>query len=276
MPYIPHFLSPSGVGSYDLRGGRPWLFEQLGLDLATIACAAAALIFGLLLSLQVGKRAAPALGTGGLVVAPQGGRAALDPFRAGAGLTLALAFWQILGVLPQSFTFREWTFRGLNAPSLDRYLLTLLPLSLLLAFWAVRGVRLAIPAAWTLAIVMAVFSIVGTRDFLTFHQNVWNLARQVTEQEGVPLTMLDAGAAWDGYHLYEYSIANDIHTSAPLPWWLGLFAPANTAEYIIAGAPRDDFSDLYAPIRRIEYSTWLNPEPTYLYLLRRKDVPGPP
>lgn len=276
MPYIPHFLSPSGVGSYDLRGGRPWLFGQLGLDLATIACAAAALLFGLLLCLQVGQRGAPALGAGGLIVTPRAGRAAPDPFRAGAVLTLALAFWQLLGVLPQSFTFREWTFRGLNAPSLDRYLLTLLPLSLLLAFWAVRGVRLAIPVAWTLAVAMAVFSIVGTRDFLTFHQNVWNLARQVTEQEGVPLTMLDAGAAWDGYHLYEYSIANDIHTSAPLPWWLGLFAPANTAEYIIAGAPRDDFSDRYAPIRRIEYSTWLNPEPTYLYLLRRKDVPGPP
>lgn len=276
MPYIPHFLSPSGVGSYDLRGGRPWLYGQLGLDLATIACAAAALLFGLLLCLQVGQRGAPALGAGGLIVAPRASRAAPDPFRAGAGLTLAMAFWQLLGVLPQSFTFREWTFRGLNAPSLDRYLLTLLPLSLLLAFWAARGVRLAIPAAWILAVGLAVFSIVGTRDFLTFHQNVWNLARQVTEQEGVPLTMLDAGAAWDGYHLYEYSIANDIHTTAPLPWWLGLFAPANTAEYIIAGAPRDDFSDLYAPIRRIEYSTWLNPEPTYLYLLRRKDVPGPP
>lgn len=276
MPYVPHFLAPSGVGSYDLRGGRPWLIGQSGMDLATIACAGAALLFGLLLCLRLGGRGTPPLGTGGLIVAPTKNPTARDPYRAGAGLTLAIAAWQILGVLPQSFTFREWTFRGLNAPSLDRYLLTLLPLALILAFWAICGLRVAIPAAWILTAAMAVFSIVGTRDFLTFHRAVWTFARQVTVEEGVPLTMLDAGAAWDGYHLYEYSIANDIHTTAPLPWWLGLFAPADTAEYIIAGAPRDDFSDLYAPIRRIEYSTWLNPEPTYLYLLRRKDVPGPP
>lgn len=163
----------------------------------------------------------------------------------------------------------------MNAPSLDRYLLTLLPLALLLTLWALRGVRVAVPAAWVLVVGMAIFSIAGTRDFLTFHTEVWKLARETTAQ-GVPLTQLDAGAAWDGYHLYDYSIENDIHTSAPLPWWIGLFAPADTCEYIISGAPRDDFSDLYSPVKRVEYSTWLNPEPTYLYLLRRNDVPGPP
>lgn len=277
MPYIPHYLSPSGVGSYDLRGGRPFLFGQLGFDIATIMCVAGALLFGLILCLQIGKRSLPQTENARLIFADRsaGGRASLDPYRAGAGLTLALAFWQILGVLPQSFTFRDWTFRGYNAPSLDRYLLTLLPLALLLTLWALRGVRVAIPVAWVLAAGMAVFSIVGTRDFLTFHTAVWDLARTTTAQ-GVALTQLDAGAAWDGYHLYEYSIANNIHTSAPLPWWIGLFAPADTCEYIIAGAPRDDFSDLYAPIKRVEYSTWLNPTPTYLYLLRRNDVPGPP
>jgi hypothetical protein len=277
MPYIPHYLSPNGVGSYDLRGGRPFLFGQLGFDITTILCVAGTVLFGLILCLQIGKHSLPQTDTAGLIFTDRSasGRVALDPFRAGAGLTLALAFWQILGVLPQSFTFRDWTFRGLNAPSLDRYLLTLLPLALLLTLWALRGVQVAVPAAWVLVVGMAIFSIAGTRDFLTFHTEVWKLARETTAQ-GVPLTQLDAGAAWDGYHLYDYSIENDIHTSAPLPWWIGLFAPADTCEYIIAGAPRDDFSDLYSPVKRVEYSTWLNPEPTYLYLLRRNDVPGPP
>jgi 4-amino-4-deoxy-L-arabinose transferase-like glycosyltransferase len=288
MPYIPHYLSPHGVGSYDLRGGRPWLIGQLGLDIATIVCAAGALIFGLILCTRIRNiEWRMKKERGGSTRAVAGTTTAEVPVnstfsilhsqfpRSGAALTLALAFWQIVGVLPQSFTFRNWTFRGYNAPSLDRYLLPLLPLAIMLALWALRETRIAIPAAWALALAMALFSIVGTRDFLTFHTAVWDLARQM-RAEGVPLTKLDAGAAWDGYHLYEYSIANDIHTTAPLPWWLGLFAPANTAEYIIAGAPRDDFSELYAPIRRVEYSTWLNPEPTYLYVLRRKDVPGPP
>ena len=274
MPYIPHYLAPYGLGSYDLRGGRPWLIEQRGLDIITIITGFGALLVGLLLCVgfsTLWRRRALPMG------ADTGQRAdgEATAARAGAGLTLALAFWQILGVLPQSFTFQNWTFRGYNAPSLDRYLLPLLPLALILVLWALREVRVVMPAAWVLALGMAVFSIVGTRDFLVFHTTVWDLARQLN-REGVPNTMIDAGAGWDGYHLYEYSVANNITTSVAVPWWIGLFAPADTAEYIVAGAPRDDFSDRYQPIAKMEYSSWLNPEPTYLYILRRDDVPGPP
>jgi hypothetical protein len=274
MPYIPHYLAPYGLGSYDLRGGRPWLIGQRGMDIATIVTGLGALLVGLLLCIGLStlwRRRTPPIGNAGAY--QRDDEAA--PARAGAGLTLALAFWQLLGVLPQSFTFQNWTFRGYNAPSLDRYLLPLLPLALILVLWAIREVRAALPAAWILALGMAIFSIIGTRDFLVFHTAVWDLARQLNSQ-GVPNTMIDAGAGWDGYHLYDYSVENNITTSVAVPWWIGLFAPADTADYIIAGAPRDDFSDRYKPISQVEYSTWLNPEPTYLYILRRDDVPGPP
>ncbi len=274
MPYIPHYLAPYGLGSYDLRGGRPWLIEQRGMDIATIVTALGALLVGLLLCVGLStlwrRRALPVQDA----IEQRSDNEAMTA-RAGAGLTLALAFWQIIGVLPQSFTFQNWTFRGYNAPSLDRYLLPLLPLAVILVLWAIREVRVILPAAWILALGMAIFSIVGTRDFLVFHTAVWDLARQLN-REGVPNTMIDAGAGWDGYQLYDYSVANNITTSVAAPWWIGLFAPADTADYIIAGAPRDDFSDRYQPIGQIEYSTWLNPAPTYLYILRRDDVPGPP
>jgi hypothetical protein len=288
MPYIPHYVGPYGLGSYDLRGGRPWLIGQLGMDIATIVCAASALVFGLILCGGIGNgkwkmKKGRSPGKEGESESDRPDDAPVFSFsisksqfpRAGAGLLLALAFWQIIGVLPQSFTFRNWTFRGLNAPSLDRYLLTLLPLAIGLVLWALREVRIATTAAWVLALGMALFSIVGTRDFLTFHTAVWDLARTLNA-EGVANTQLDAGAGWDGYYLYEYSVANDIHTSVGAPWWIGLFAPADTADYIIAGAPRDDFTDDYVPIRRVEYSSWLYREPVYLYVLRRRDVPGPP
>ena len=274
MPYIPHYLAPYGLGSYDLRGGRPWLIEQRGMDIATIVTALGALLVGLLLCVGLStlwrRRALPVQNA----IEQRSDNEAITA-RAGAGLTLALAFWQIIGVLPQSFTFQNWTFRGYNAPSLDRYLLPLLPLAVILLLWAIREVRVILPAAWILALGMAIFSIVGTRDFLVFHTAVWDLARQLN-REGVPNTMIDAGAGWDGYQLYDYSVANNITTSVAAPWWIGLFAPADTADYIIAGAPRDDFSDRYKPIARVEYSAWLNPAPTYLYILRRDDVPGPP
>jgi 4-amino-4-deoxy-L-arabinose transferase-like glycosyltransferase len=274
MPYIPHYLAPYGLGSYDLRGGRPWLIGQRGMDIATIVTMLGALLLGLLLCVGLsGSRAQGARprGSGPSTTIVDEKTAA----RAGAGLTLALAFWQLVGVLPQSFTFQNWSFRGYNAPSLDRYLLPLLPLAVILALWAIREVRVVMAAAWTLALVMAVFSIVGTRDFLVFHTAVWDVARQLN-REGVPDTRIDAGAGWDGYRLYEYSMANNITTPVAVPWWIGLFAPADTADYIIAGTPRDDFSDRYEPIGQVEYSTWLNPEPTYLYILRRDDVLGLP
>ena len=274
MPYIPHYLAPYGLGSYDLRGGRPWLIGQRGLDIATLVATLGALLIGFLLCVglsAIWRRHTLPSGRVGAVEIDDGATTA----RAGAGLVLALALWQIAGVLPQSFTFQNWTFRGYNAPSLDRYLLPLLPLAIILVLWAIREIRVALPAAWILALGLAVFSIVGTRDFLVFHTAVWDLARQL-HQEGVPNTAIDAGAGWDGYHLYEYSVANNITTSVGVPWWIGLFAPADTADYIVAGAPRDDFSDRYQPIAKVEYSTWLNPEPTYLYILRRDDVPGPP
>jgi len=274
MPYIPHYLAPYGLGSYDLRGGRPWLIEQRGMDLATIAAALGAVLVGLLLCVGLStlwrRRTLPYASERGSQINDETTAA-----HAGAGLTLALAFWQVVGVLPQSFTFQNWTFRGYNAPSLDRYLLPLLPLAIILVLWAIREVRVFLPAAWVLALGMAVCSIVGTRDFLVFHTAVWDLARQLN-REGVPNTRIDAGAGWDGYYLYEYSVANNITTPVAAPWWIGLFAPADTADYIIAGAPRDDFSDRYKPIGRVEYSTWLNPAPTYLYILRRDDVLGPP
>lgn len=274
MPYIPHYLAPYGLGSYDLRGGRPWLIEQRGMDIATIAAGLGALLVGLLLCVGLSTIRRRRTSQSERAVSPEiAGET--DAARAGAGLTLSLAFWQVVGVLPQSFTFQNWTFQGYNAPSLDRYLLPLLPLAVILVLWAIREIRVVLPAAWILALGMAVFSIIGTRDFLVFHTAVWDLARQLNN-EGVPNTLIDAGAGWDGYHLYEYSVENNITTSVAVPWWIGLFAPADTADYIIAGAPRDDFSDRYQPIGKIEYSTWLNPEPTYLYILRRDGVPGPP
>jgi hypothetical protein len=90
---------------------------------------------------------------------------------------------------------------------------------------------------------------------------------------GIVNTRLDAGAAWDGVHLYEYSRDNAIPVQTPYgAWWLHVFAPATDSSYVVAGAPLEG----YVVVRQDEYSSWLQPKPVYLYLLRRGDVPGPP
>ncbi len=54
---------------------------------------------------------------------------------------------QAAGTLPSSFSFFNWYVDGLPAPSLDRYLLPLLPLAVVLLLWALGSARLSLPLA---------------------------------------------------------------------------------------------------------------------------------
>ena len=247
MPYVPQYLASWGLGPADLLGDFPRQVGSGALVALTAACAAGALVLGLALCRRVSD--APA------------------PDRSAAGLALAVGLWQAVGVLPPSFGFRTW------GGSLDRYLLPLLPFVICLGLWALRDVRLALPAAWLVVAMFAVFAVAGTRDFLVFQQATWDLARHANRL-GIPNTRLDAGAAWDGYHLYEQSLADwNPRTPDPRPWWTGLFAPLTDSSYVIAASPLPD----YPVVTRVEYSSWLQRKPpVYLYLLRRPDVPGPP
>jgi hypothetical protein len=126
--------------------------------------------------------------------------------------------------------------------------------------------------------VFALFAVTGTRDFLVFQRATWDLARQAN-QLGVPNTRLDAGASWDGYHLYDNSIYDESTLARGpatpprgLPWWLSLFAPATDPSYVVASEPLPR----HTVVRRVEYSAWLHRGPVYLYLLRRPGVSGPP
>ena len=181
MPYIAQYMGPSGLGPTDLLGGRDWIVSWQALDLLTALCVVASLLFALLLARQIVR---PALA---------------DPSRSSAGLVLMIALGQVAGVLPPSFHFRNWII------SVDRYLLPLLPLALCLGCWALRGLRPSWGAAWVIVAISAVISIAGTRDFLEFQNGTWEVARAAIEG-GVPMTALDAGAAWDGYYLYDYSV----------------------------------------------------------------------
>jgi 4-amino-4-deoxy-L-arabinose transferase-like glycosyltransferase len=249
MPYIPQYVGPSGLGPPDVRGSRPWLFsDRRLLDWLTAACAAASLLLVLALVRRL--------------------RTPATPDRAAAGLVLTIGLWQAVGVLPPSYHFRTW------AVSMDRYLLPLLPFAICLGLWALRDVWLPLPLAWAAVAALALFSVAGTRDFLVFQEATWQIARDANAR-GIPNTKLDAGAAWDGYHLWEYSNAHHIPPRTPAetpggrPWWTNLFAPATDSSYAVATAPLEG----YDVVNQVEYSSWLMRHPTYLYLLRRQDVP---
>lgn len=241
MPYIAQYLGPYGLGPADLLGGRQWVVSWQALDVLTALCVVSSLIFALLLARQT-RRPRPA-----------------DPSRASAGAVLLVGLGQMIGALPPSFHFRTWII------SVDRYLLPLLPLSLCLGFWALRGLRPSYGASWVLVSLAALVSIAGTRDALVLQQATWDIARQAV-QDGVPMTALDAGAAWDGYALYDFGLAHGLSPQTPGgPWWTSLFAPATTSDYVVSSMPLDGYQE----VGHREVSSWLSPDPAVLYLLQR-------
>jgi 4-amino-4-deoxy-L-arabinose transferase-like glycosyltransferase len=246
MPYIAQYMGPNGLGPTDLLGGRDWIVSWQALDLLTALCVVASLLFVLTLVRQIPRPVSA------------------DPSRTSAGLVLAIALGQVAGVLPPSFHFRNWII------SVDRYLLPLLPLALCLGFWALRGLRPSFGAAWVIVAMSALISIAGTRDFLEFQNATWQVARAAIEG-GVPVTALDAGSSWDGYTLYDYSVAHHLAPQTPGgPWWTNIFAPATTSDYVVSTAPLDGYQE----VGHQEVPNWLDPHPTFVYLLQRAE-PAP-
>lgn len=247
MPYISQFVGMQGVGPTDLWGGRAWLVGNGAVvqDWLTWVSAGSSLVFGVAIAHKLGKRA--------------------TNDRAAAGLVTVIGLWQVVGVLPPSYHFRTWII------SVDRYLLPLLPFAILLFLWSLRGVRIWSPVTWTLVGLVALYSTLATRDFLVFQGATWEMARYANETVGVPLTKLDAGSSWDGYHLYEFSIANDIPQQTPGgPWWTNLFGPATDSTFVVSSSsyyPRG-----YEAIAWTEYSSWLSTRPVYLFLMQRVDI----
>lgn len=249
MPYIPQFFGTGGLGPPDVLGSRPHLLGPPALDALTVACVVASLAAALLAGRAVSSRDLPRSGQ--------------------AGLVLAIGLGQVAGVLPPSFHYLN---RG---GSLDRYLLPLLPLGIALALWATARLPLALPLGWAVVLGFAAFAVAGTRDYLTYMDAVWGLARRATAA-GVPLDRLDAGSGWDGYHLYEASLAKPgpPRTPPPRPWWTAFYAPITTSEFVVTSRPQRGYVDVW----RVDYPSLLTRGPTSLLLQRRPAaaLPSPP
>ncbi len=260
MPYIPSFLNRGGLGPNDLLVARSPLLSHHDLVWPTVACAVAALVLAFVLCIKVKVAAVPRF--------------------SGVTLILMVALWQAAGVVLPSLVRIGWWVDGRMSPSLDRYLLPLLPMVICLVLWALRDVRLVYTGAWVVIAGYAVFAVAGTRDYLVLQEATWNLARQAN-QMGVPNTSLDAGATWDAVHLYEYSLKDRTPVRTPPyeyftgnpeslltptpPWWILSWTPVTDSSYVIVGEPLIGFSN----VTQLEYSSWLHRKPQRLYLVRR-------
>ncbi len=251
MPYIPDFLNAAGIGPVQqIRGERPALVGRDVLTVLTGVCAAAALLLTFVVAWRLAGRRREALGIGGLLVS-------MFVFQAG-------------GTLPSSFSFFNWQVGGLPAPSLDRYLLPLLPLTILVVLWALRSAPFSLPAAWVVIVAVGLFAVAGTRDSMVRQQTVWDIA-DAAVAAGVPAHKVDGGAAWSGYYLFEYSVTTPIPPPpGDSPWWVWVFAPGADGTYVVGGRPLPG----YDVVRTVPLSSWLEPRPAHLYLLKREGAVG--
>ena len=253
MPYVSQYVGTSGLGPNDLFGGRPALFPEPEMSTirlwVTWVCVGSAIVFGAATIARVGTVATPE--------------------RAIAAMLLFVGLGQVAGVMPPSFHFRDW------AISLDRYLLPLLPFGIALLLWSLHGRRMMLPIGWIVVGLFAAYSIVGTRDFLTFQKATWDYARYANYDLGVPLTQLNGGSSWDGYFLHEYGDGYGIPQQTwNGPWWNNLFATATDSTYVVSGSPTAPSDGTYVVIGQREYSSWLQSEPVYLYLMQRQQLPA--
>lgn len=251
MPYIGQFLGAGGYGPGDVPGPRQRLIEWTWFyDVLTIVSISGAVVLGLVLCRRLIDNRTPE--------------------RAAAGLLAMVALWQAVGILPPSY---QYLTRG---GSLDRYLLPLIPLTIALVLWSIRELRLIQPLAWLVIAVMAVVSTAATRDYLVYMDAVWSMARDAN-RAGVVNEKMDAGSGWDGYHLYTDMIDQNITRNmspSRSPWWINFYAKQTDSTYIVSTNPR--WRDGYVVVQRKEYDQWLEDDPVFVYLLRKRDAPWPP
>jgi len=250
MPYAGIWLTQTGLGTaHDTRGWQRPLppVGPVALTLLTAVCAVTAV------ALAVSAAARLHLHNRRL---------------AAGGAVLAIGLGQALGPLPPSFHFNF----DLRVLTLDRYLLPLVPFAICLAISALRSARAGTVAAWVSVALVGLVSVMSTRDYLVYNEALWAMARQAN-REGVANTRLDAGAGWDAHHLSDGRYAGRPSPRTPNPpWWIDLYAPLTDSSYVVAPSPVPG----YVEVTRSEYSAWLQPQPVFVYLLRRADVAGPP
>lgn len=251
MPFAAQFVGLGGLGPPDVRGSRQRLVERdtdFTLTL-TIVSALGAILLGLVICRKLITEATPE--------------------RAGFWLVAIVGFWQLVGVFPPSY---HYTNRG---ATLDRYLLPLIAILLIAALWALRDVNLFQPIAWTALAGVAVFSVAAERDYLVFMEAIWDMAEYANEN-GVENDRLDAGAGWDGYHLYTMMLDENITRSRSprgSPWWLTFYAKPTDSSYIVTTDPAGLTG--YVRVETREYDQWLEDDPVHVHLVKQWYLPFP-
>jgi hypothetical protein len=181
----------------------------------------------------------------------------------GAGLVAVLGIIQFAGVFAVSANLLQGSWL-----SFDRYFLPVLPPLIVLGLLAIRDIRIS-PGLLTAGLAaFMLFSLAGTHDLLAFNERRWELAETMVAR-GISRDQIDAGMEWDGWFLYEPSLACCRTPRTPpeqhRPFWTEIIAQATDSTWVISSSPQQGFL-----IREQHaYGVWLGRERSVLYVLER-------
>ncbi|MBP6944903.1 glycosyltransferase family 39 protein [Patescibacteria group bacterium] len=123
--------------------------------------------------------------------------------------------------------------------SFDRYYLSLfVPMLLLVSLWIERpfsrGV-MKIAILWVGC--LAIFSVIGTREYLSLTRIRWMVAQELLQKD-VPVFIIDAGYEWLGWHWYKKGNPEILPYYNPsMPWYITTLVPDTTREYVLSYSP---------------------------------------
>jgi hypothetical protein len=250
MPYLLHggMLQTAGLGPDNLMGDRAPVLNPAIRVVLTVLSAASLWLIGALLFRGAVRRRQRARKQGA------------------ADLLVLIALTQFAGLFAVSANLLNGTWL-----SFDRYLLPVLPPLIVLSLLAIRDIRLSTPLLAAGLAAFMLFSMAATHDWLAFNRQRWELGEKLVA-EGVALEQIDAGMEWDGWHLYERSLACCPTPRTPpgpdRPFWTEIIAQATDSTWAVSSSPIDG----YTIRERHTYDVWLRREPGVLHVLERDET----
>lgn len=195
----------------------------------------------------------------------------------GAAILINQVIATIIGLSPQLFSFKlqpeeSSVFFLLLIPLIylplffvngffDRYLIPVIPF--LIAALVIRQSQIALKqpmsAGWATALLLAgffIFSVAGTKDYLTWNRTRWTALNNLMKDDAIKPSAIDGGFEFNGYYLYDPEYKVDPKKS---DWWV------NDDLYLIAFNPVPG----YAVQRAYPYTHWLPPYHGNIYVLKR-------
>ncbi|MFH1187958.1 MAG: hypothetical protein V1688_03815 [bacterium] len=120
----------------------------------------------------------------------------------------------------------------------DRYLIMALPIALIIAGWLLQNYKISLTAAIALIIIFALYSIIGTYNYLQWNSARWNLAQKLIGQN-VPASSIEGGYEWNGWNIYGKTRGKPLGAYTPpwAPWYVKELTPGHLMQYIISFSP---------------------------------------